>query len=70
MAAAAHRRPEQALRSGDFPLIDEERRIITSTSREDCEQMMQRLSERTSPMICTFWSLVWRVRPCMWASVA
>ena len=51
--------PEQALSSGEFNLSAEERRVITSTSREEREQMMTQLSERTSPAVCTFWSLVW-----------
>ena len=59
--------PEQALSSGQFNLSAEERRVITSTSREDRAQMMQQLSERTSPAVCTFWSLYW-VRVCIWGS--
>ena len=52
--------PEQGLQSGQFSLNDEERRVITSTSREEREQMMTQLSERTSPAVCVFWSLIVR----------
>ncbi len=52
--------PEQAIASGEFPLSAEERRVITSTSREEREQMMTQLSERTSPAVCVFWSLIVR----------
>ena len=59
--------PEQALSSGEFNLSAEERRMITSTSREEREQIMTQLSERTSPAVCTFWSLVWQ-KVCIWNS--
>ncbi len=59
--------PEQALQSGEFNLSGEERRAITNTTREDREQMMQQLSERQSPAICAFWSLIRYA--CSWPSL-
>ncbi len=55
--------PQQALDRAAFPLSDEERRVITSTTREDREQMMTQLSERQSPAVCTWWTLAWTF-PC------
>ena len=59
--------PEQALQSGGFDLSVEERRVITGTSRQEREDMLCQLSERTSPAVCTFWSLYW-VRLCIWGA--
>ena len=57
--------PQQALDRALFPLSDEERRAITSTSREDREQMMTQLSERTSPGVCLLSSTI---NPHLWGS--
>ena len=56
--------PEQAVRSAGIQLTQEEMQALTSSSREEREQMMTQLSERTSPAVCTFWSLVW-VKVCI-----
>ena len=60
--------PQQALDRVQFPLSDEERRIITSTSREDREQMMQQPTARTSPAVCSMWSLRWTFECSGWFS--
>ena len=50
--------PQQALDRAAFPLSDEERRVITSTTREDREEMMQQLIERTSLAVWSGWSVL------------
>jgi hypothetical protein len=42
--------PEQAIQSAGIELNSEEMRVLTSTSREQREQMMQELNERVNPI--------------------
>ena len=41
--------PEQAIQSAGIELSAEERQALVSTSREEREQVLQQLGERTSP---------------------
>ena len=41
--------PEQAIQSAGLGLSDEERQALVSTSREEREEVLRELGERTSP---------------------
>jgi hypothetical protein len=46
--------PEETIKNAGIKLSDDELRAVTSTSREEREQMMQQLGERSSQLNFTF----------------
>ncbi len=54
--------PNEAIRSAGIQLSQQEMQAITSSSREEREQMMQQLGDRSSPALgtlicgCAFWT--------------
>ena len=61
--------PEGAIQQANFQLDPEELRAISSSSREEREQMIQQLGERTAPAICTLWSALW-IKVCIaWSTI-